>query len=497
MIEDQQVRLLMQEIRQKRPLATAAAKAGMSERTARKWRDSGKLPSESRAAHDWRTREDPFAALWPEVEALLAADPGLQAKAVFEELQRRHPGQLRDGQLRTLQRRFRQWRSRQGPDKEVYFEQDREPGAQCQSDFSDMRGLGVTIRGEPFAHLLYRCVLPYSNWEHVTLARAETFEALADGLQESLWELGGVPREHRTDNLSAATHELRRSGGRAFNRAYQEFLAHYGLEASRNYPGNAHENGDVESAHGHFKTALDQRLRLSGTRDFGSLQRYRQLLWELTRQRNSRRGERLVAERAALRALPARRLPVYREERRTVTRGSVVRVANKVYSVPSRLIGERVTARLYAERVELLYGEEFVVQHERALGSQPGRVDYRHVVHALLRKPGAFALYRYREEMFPSAVFRQAYDQLCEQRTQSRAELEYVRILHLAATTLESRVEAALQACLAAGQRPTFERVRAKAGPPRPELPEALALRIAEPDLTAYDELLAERRGAS
>ena len=487
----------MKEIRRKTPLATAAAKAGMSERTARKWRDCGQLPSESRVAHRWRTREDPFAELWPEVEALLAVDPGLQAKAVFEELQRRHPGQLQDGQLRTLQRRFRRWRARQGPGKEVYFEQAREPGVQCQSDFSDMGRLGVTIRGEPFPHLLYRCVLPYSNWEHVRLARAETFEALAGGLQESLWELGGVPREHRTDNLSAATHELRRSGGRAFNRAYQEFLAHYGLAASRNYPGNAHENGDVEAAHGHFKTALDQRLRLSGTRDFGSLERYQQLLTELVQQRNGRRGARLAEERAALRPLPARRLPVYREEVRTVTRGSVVRVAGKVYSVPSRLIGERLTARLYADRVELLYGEELVVRHERALGSQPGRVDYRHVAHALLRKPGAFALYRYREEMFPSAVFRQAYDQLCEQRAQRSADLEYVRILHLAATTLQSRVEAALQACLAAGQRPTFERVRAAAGPPRPQLPEALALRLAEPDLTAYDELLAPRRGRS
>ena len=249
----------------------------------------------------------------------------------------------------------------------------------------------MTIGGVPFKHLVYRFVLPYSNWEHVTIASSETFEALVGGLQESLWALGGVPREHRTDNLSAATHELRQSGGRACNRAYADFLAHYGLEASRNYPGNAHENGDVESAHGHFKTALEQRLRLSGTRDFGSVEQYLRVLEELAEQRNSRRGERLAAERAALRALPSRRLPVYREERRTVTRGSVVRVASKVYSVPSRLIGERLVARLYADRVELRHGGELVVRHERAVGKQLGRVDYRHIVHSLLRKPGAFA----------------------------------------------------------------------------------------------------------
>ena len=197
MVTDQQVRLLMKAIEEQAPLATAAAQAGMSERTARKWRDREQLPSASRKTHDWRTRADPLAALQGEWEKLLELDPGLQAKALFEELQRRHAGQLQAGQLRTLQRRVRQWRASQGPGQEVYFEQEREPGVQCQSDFTDMRSLEITIGGEPYRHLLYRCVLPYSNWEHVTLAGSETFEALVGGLQESLWELGGVPREQR------------------------------------------------------------------------------------------------------------------------------------------------------------------------------------------------------------------------------------------------------------------------------------------------------------
>ena len=422
MIKDQQVRLLMKQLREGTPLVTAAAKAGMSERTARTWRDSGKLPSETERKRDWRTR--------------------------------------------------------QGPDREVYFDQEREPGVQCQSDFTNMGKLEVTIRGERYPHLVYRFVLSYSNWEHVEIASSETFEALAGGLQESLWKLGGVPREHRTDNLSAATHELRQTGGREFNRVYQEFLAHYGLEPSRNWPGNAHENGDVESAHGHFKTAVEQRLRLSGTRDFSSVERYRQLLGEIAAQRNSRRQERLERERP----LPARRLPVYREEQRTVTRGSLVRVASKAYSVPSRMIGERLTARLYADRVELHFGGDLVARHDRAMGQQPGRVDYRLVAHSLLRKPGAFAQYRYREELFPTPAFRQAYDRLCEERVQRNADLEYVRILHLAATTLESRVEAALWACLEAGERPSFETVRAAAAPVRPDLPD---MRIGDPDLQA------------
>ncbi len=201
--------------------------------------------------------------------------------AVFEELRERHPGRWQGGQLRTLQRRFRAWRLESGPEREVYFEQRRKPGEKCQSDFTHMGSLGVTVGGVEFRHLCYHFVLPYSNWEWVELARGETFEALAGGLQESLWVLGGVPLEHRTDNLSAATHQLRQTGGREFNERYLEFLGHFGLRASRNHPGRANENGDVESSHGHFKRALDQRLRLRGSRDFRNLEQYRGLLADL------------------------------------------------------------------------------------------------------------------------------------------------------------------------------------------------------------------------
>ena len=340
--------------------------------------------------------------------------------------------------------------------------------------------------GVEYRHLCYHFVLPYSNWEWVELARGETFEALAGGLQESLWVLGGVPLEHRTDNLSAATHQLRQTGGREFNERYLEFLGHFGLRASRNHPGRANENGDVESSHGHFKRALDQRLRLRGSRDFRNVEQYRGLLADLAGARNRRRQERLEEEREVLRPLPGRRLPVYRERVRTVTRGSVVRVANKAYSVPSRLIGERVVVRLHADRVELLWDGQVVAGHERARGARRGRVNYRHVVHSLVRKPGAFARYRYREEMFPTRVFRAAYDRLREGNAR-RADLEYVRVLHLAATEMESQVERALEECLPAGRRPTLENVRAALGQPQRKVPQ---VRLQPPDLKAYDELL-------
>jgi hypothetical protein len=200
MTTDQQVRLLMSLLKEGKPLSTAAAKAGMSEPTARKYRNLKKLPSELRSPRTWRTREDPFAEVWPEVERMLEIDGGLEAKTVFEELERRYPGRFQPGQLRTLQRRFHRWRALHGPAKEVFFPQIREPGVQCQSDFTDMTALYITIAGEPFAHLCYHFVLPYSNWEWVTIAYSETFEALVEGLQVSLWELGAVPQEHRTDN---------------------------------------------------------------------------------------------------------------------------------------------------------------------------------------------------------------------------------------------------------------------------------------------------------
>ena len=307
MTTDQQVRLLMSLIKRRMALVTAAAKSGMSERTARKYRGSGKLPSALRAPHTWRTREDPFEAVWPEVEALLEQDGGLQAKTVFEELVRRYPGRFHSGQLRTLQRRFRDWRALRGEEREVYFTQHHHPGEQSQSDFTDMGSLGVTIAGVAFSHLVYHFVLTYSNWESVTLCFSETFEALSEGLQEALWRLGGVPLEHRTDNLSAATHELAKSRGRGFTERYRELLEHYGLCPSKNTPGRAHKNGDVESSHGGLKNVVDQRLRLRGSRDFASVAAYWGFIEGLVAERNSPRQARLSEERTVLGGLPGAR----------------------------------------------------------------------------------------------------------------------------------------------------------------------------------------------
>jgi hypothetical protein len=369
----------------------------------------------------------------------------------------------------------------------VYFEQRHRPGEQGQSDFTDMTSLGVTIAGVAFAHLLYHFVLTYSNWESVKLCFTETFEALSEGLQEALWRLGGVPQEHRTDNLSAATHELAKSRGRGFTERYRELLGHYGVVPSKNTPGRAHENGDVESSHRGLKNAVDQRLRLRGSREFDRVEAYWEFLEGLVAERNAARKMRLAEERAVLRPLPVRALAAYRDEELTVKRWGIIRVAGKAYSLPSRLIGHQVQVRLHANHLEVRYRKEVVARPERVRGEGLDGVDYRHLVHSLVRKPGAFRRYVYREAMFPTLIFRRAYDALAE-RSAKWADLEYVRILHLAATTMQCEVEAALEGLLEADEVPEYDAVKARVAPTEPLVcPE---VHVALPDLTAYDTLL-------
>jgi hypothetical protein len=306
-------------------------------------------------------------------------------------------------------------------------------------------------------------------------------------MQGALWRLGGVPAEHRTDNLSAATHELAESRGRDFTIRYRELLDHYGMRGSRNFPGNAHENGDVESGNGHLKNAIDQRLRLRGSRDFCSRERYAAFVEEAVAARNAPRAERLAEERAQLQALPARALPAYREFFARVSRWSVIRVGKHSYMLPSRLIGRRLTVRVHADRIECEYRGAQVALIDRC-GSDRDHIDYRHIIHSLVRKPGAFRRYVFREALYPTLVFRRAYDALAAQ-DEARADLEYVRILHLAASDGERAVEAALVTLLAEGTMPCYEAVRPRVRGARTStgVPEVA---IGPPDLTRYDRLI-------
>jgi hypothetical protein len=305
MVSNQQVKRLWR-LAQTSSLELAAAKAGMDPGTARKYLRARRLPSEMQQKHTWRTRPDPFANVWDEIQGFLKVEPGLQAKTIFEYLQEKQPGRFSEGQVRTLQRRIKSWRALEGPPREVFFAQDHYPDGLCQSDFTHCRELGITINGQPFPHLIYHFVLTYSNWETGTICYSETFESLSEGLQNALWELGGVPNEHRSDRMSAAVNNL--IDTREFTRAYEGLLRHYGLTGQKIQAGEAHENGDIEQRHYRFKQAVDQALMMRGSRDFATVAAYDQFLRKLfTKMNASRRerfGRRTVAAPAIARTAP-------------------------------------------------------------------------------------------------------------------------------------------------------------------------------------------------
>ena len=485
---DTEVRRYMQLRRKGTARAVAAERAGMSVKTARRYERAGKLPSELKQPHTWETRPNPFAEDWPWVEEQLQGDAALQGTTLFALLCARHPERYRPTQVRTLQRHIAAWRALHGHDKEVMFEQVHQPGEAAQSDFTHMEDLAITINGEPFPHLLFHCVLTYSNVEAIRLCSGETFEALAEGIEQALWQFGGVPQTHRTDHLGAAIHPLPADEQKAFKDRYAALMRHYGMTPTLNNTGIAHENGDVEQSHYRFKQAVDQAVRVRGSRDFPTRADYEQFLDTLVRQRNATRRARFEVERSTLHPLPAAQLSPCRELRVRVSRFSTVTVLGKVYSVPSRLIGMEILVRVRAEQVQIYRGTRLLLSMPRLVGDQKHAINYRHLIWSLARKPGAFAQYRYRDDLFPSLAFRTAYDHL-RQAIPQRAEREYVRILHLAATSSEAEVETALRLLAVAGQPPVFDLVRDLVrSVAAPALPAMVV------DLTPYDALLASQR---
>jgi hypothetical protein len=350
-----------------------------------------------------------------------------------------------------------------------------------------MTSLGVTLGGVPFPHLVYHLVLVYSNIEAVQICFSESFESLVEGFERCIWQVGGVPRQHRTDHLGAAIHPLdAEERGKAKER-YRLLMAHYGLEPTTNNLGVAHENGDVEQEHRQFKRAVDQALRVRGSREFADRAAYNRFLQNLVKQRNLRRQEHWLEEREALRPLPMAPLELCREVRTPVSRFSTIQVLRNTYSVPSRLIGSTLLVRVHSETLEVYRATTHLVTMPRLLGTGQHRIDYRHVIWSLVRKPGAFAHYRYHDDLFPSLTFRRAYDAL-QSRLPERADSHYVRLLHLAASTAESDVEAALGLLLDQATTPTFDAVRDLVRTPTVQrVPEITAPVL---DLSPYDRLL-------
>ena len=430
------------------------------------------------------THKDIFADVMPAVENMLRINPGLQAQTLMKWLIEQHPGQFNWSHRRTLERRISKWRALNGPDLEVMFPQVHVPGKQSQSDWTHCTELEVTVDGQPFPHMLFHFMLQYSRWETAYISHSESFDSLTMGYTKAVTELGAVPEEHRTDNLTAAV--TSHGSSHVFNERWSAFLGHYGVKPSKNNAGVSHENGSVEKSHDLLKNALNQALMLRGSRSFASVAEYEKFIARVLGERNAGRRKRLAEEMAVMKSLPAHDWSDPKEVWPTVTAFSTISVDKVVYSVPARLIGRELKALAYPEVVRVFFGNEMVQEMPRlAPGSR--KINYRHVVAHLLRKPGAFANYQYRNEMFPSLVFRQAYDAIYNQRPE-RADKEYLSLLNLAAMGSERVVEEAIIDLLDRGQVPWHESVRklaVKDGPK--DVPE---VNIPVPELCSYDLLL-------
>ena len=511
LISDRQYQRLMNQYNASGVLAHAAMKADVDPKTARKYIQAGQGPQELKKPHTWPTRRDPLGAIWPEAKTWLERTPELEAKTLFEHLLAEQTGsgiatgpgaatgltdaaagRVDGGALRTFQRRVRQWRRQQGPAKEVCFAQVREPGHSLQFDWTHADELEITLAGVAYPHLLAHAVLPYSNWEWAVPCQSESVLSLKLGVQEAYWQLGGVTVELQTDQSSTATHQLKRgSSERGFNTEYLAMCAHLGVTPRTIAIRCPNQNGDVESLQGHLKSRLKQHLLLRRSRDFASVADYAAFVAKVcTGVNQTLRLVRTAEETARLRRLPATRFPQTEEVMVRISCYSTARVKGCAYSVPSRLIGALVQARVSEAEVSFHFLGEALAVYPRSHAQTP-RIDYRHVIDSLAKKPGAFARYLYREELFPRAVFRQTYDRLLAAEAGS-ASARYLHLLQLAAEWGEDRVGEALGAVLRQGGLPQAAALELALRPPDRDaaLPSALAPFI--PDLSAYDGLITE-----
>jgi hypothetical protein len=473
--------------------AVAAAKAGFSQATAYRIDADPRLPSQKKVARG-RRRPDPLEPVWEsEIAPLLKKTPGIRAIAVFDEIVRRHPD-LNRNVRRTLERRIRMWKALNGPEQDVIFRQQQVPGRLGLSDFTRMGDLGISIAGEPLDHLLYHFRLAYSGWQHAhVVLGGESFVALSEGLQNALWSLGAVPEKHRSDSLSAAFRNLSRSEQEDLTRRYEELVRHYGMEPTRNNRGVAHENGSIESPHGHLKRAVDDALLLRGSRDFADLAAYRQFIDEVIGRNNAKNRKRLDLERPSLKQLPERRTSDFEDTRVLVTSNSGFLLRKVFYTVPSRLKGHHLRVHLFDDRLECFLGSSPLLTLRR--GRTPKGtdkhgyvVDYRHVIHSLRRKPMALLNLVYRDHLFPRQAYARAFEALLAAGNERHACRTMVGLLALAHERVcEAELAGVLDAELDVGRLPDIDALRQRFTPDEPAMPQ-VTVELA--DLAAYDALV-------
>jgi hypothetical protein len=354
------------------------------------------------------------------------------------------------------------------------------------------------VAGQVLEHRLFHFRLPYSGWCHVEVIHGgESFVALSEALQNALALCGGVPAEHRTDSLSACFRNRDGSYAGDYTSRYRELCAHLGVIATRNNRGVAHENGAIEGPHRHWKHRLEQQLIQRGSREFATETEYRQLVSQVTTTLNSRHevAGRLEIERLHLQPLPVERFADYEPVVVTVRSTSTIEVRSITYSVPSRLIGQQLTVHLRHDRLDLYLRSHYVEILPR-LHPQKGqkalrRIDFRHVIESLRRKPRALLRAQLQDDLLPTDSWRQLWRQLLAALPPDEAAKVMVDALHVAAKTDDlAGVERYLRRQLRSGAL-TIGALRDHYGlrPPR-GLMAMPQIEIPEHTLSSYDELL-------
>ena len=441
-----QLEIYMKARKEGKTQVVSAAKSGISERSGRIIEKGQRVdPTTQRR---WRTRTDPFETVWSsELEPMLRQSPSLSALTLLEHLQLTYGGEhFPDKLLRTLQRRVKHWSHQEGPAREVMFRQEHEPGYMGLSDFTELKGITVTIQGKPLSHLLYHFRVIYSGWSYLkVILGGESYAALAEGLQYALWRLGGSPKEHRTDSLSAALKNLSSVDKDDQTQQYHDFCSHYSMIPSRNNRGVSHENGGIESPHGHLKRRIKQAFLLRDSYDFDSVEAYQRWIEQVADQHNRRNAKSADIEKLALQPLPTYKTADYTMLPVKVSSTSTIQVRTSLYTVPSRLVGATLQVHLYHDSLWCYLGGALVAKLYRVYGESKKRrarnIDYHHVIDSLIKKPMAFYKSQLRDALLPNAQYRQIWQTLTSRIPSREASKLMVGLLHIAAT---ANCEAAL-----------------------------------------------------
>jgi transposase len=433
------------------------------------------------------TRTAPLDEFWPEIKALLENDSRLKPYAILEFFVEKYPTKFEHSWRRTLERRIGQWKLERQIEKNVVCSQSHQAGDVLAYDFTEVASLSITIASQSWSGLLFHATLTHSNWEYGELCLSESYEAVVSGVQNAFLTLGGVTRRLRSDSLTAAVNNL--NSKHAFQSGYRSFLEHFGVTGHRINVRQPQENGDCESSHGHLKDFLDQALRLRGNRNFESLDQLRTFIDEQLAKRNAKRREAISRERAVLASLPPTLFPTFTQVELQVPTTSVIRLKQNSYSVPSYLIGLKLQSRIHADHIEIWQQGRKLFEMPRLIGKDQVWFDYRHVIDSLVRKPGGFINYRYREHMYPTIWFRKAFDTVVAQQGEHAGIKCYLKLLYLAKHHGQENVETELRQALESAAIIDPKSIESKIDKTSPaSLVEDPY--VEQPELDTYDDLL-------